>query len=1133
MDLYTNAHMSAELQQIQAAIGGLESQRSLLGDALVEAALAPLRAKLAALMAERGAVAAPAAESAQTLKQVTILFLDVVGSTTLSQHLDPEDIHAVMDGALARFTTIVTARRGRVLQYAGDSMLAVFGADEAREDDAEHAVHAGLDLLAEGVRLGEEVARAHGHTGFNVRVGLHTGGVLLGGGVDAEGTIRGIAVNVTARMEQTAPTGTMRISHDTYRHVRGVFDVEPQPPITVKGVDEPIQSYLVLRAKPRAFRITTRGIEGVETRMVGRDAELEQLQEAFKRVFARRQLLAVNVVADTGVGKSRLLYEFETWAESQREGFYLFQGRANPQTQTQPYGLLRDMLAWRLQIADGDSMQTARQKLEQGIAPLFEADDGPDLALAHAHLLGHLIGLDFSDSKYVKGIIDDARQIRNRGFHTAAQMLRRVSAQNDAPVVMQLEDLHWADDGSLDFLNYLAQVNRDVPILVLGLTRPTLFERRPDWGNIEDVYQRIDLSPLDKTASRMLANELLKKLPEIPASLREMVTSGAEGNPFYMEELVKMLVDEKAIDTSGERWVLNPERLQATRVPQTLTGVLQARLDSLQPTEKLALQQASVIGFVFWDQALAAIDARALDSLGVLVQRDFNVPRQDAALDGVREYAFKHQILHQVTYDTLLKRTRRGFHAAAAAWLAGLTGARAGDFLGITAEHFDKAGDAAQASEYFTRAAEHAKRRFAHDAALGYVERALATIDAQTDSEANQMLRWRLLDVRERTLDLQGRRVEQRADIDTLQKVADTLNDDRRRAELCGRRSHLAMRTGDYTTMEREARQAMTLAAQAGDHELKLNAQRLLAMGLGLRGDAAAGRALAQEGLTEARSRALRRAEALFLNALSVIASWQDDVVCSLEMDQQNLLIRRELGDQGSEANALGNLGLWWLSLGDRAQARRHLEDALKLHRSVGNRALEPAVLANLSALALWQGDDALSLTHARSALDIAVAVQAPDLETEALCRLGDAELALGRNAAAAAAFERAERVAQTISNPKLFDALAGRARVSLAQGDQAQAQQHVEAILALQAAGRSLEGADTRSMLLASYQVLAQVGDARARELLERAHSELQQRAATIENAALRYSFLNGIPTHHDIAMAWARQQGARQATA
>jgi predicted ATPase len=190
--------------------------------------------------------------------------------------------------------------------------------------------------------------------------------------------------------------------------------------------------------------------------------------------------------------------------------------------------------------------------------------------------------------------------------------------------------------------------------------------------------------------------------------LYELIGSSAEGNPFYMEELVKMLVDEGAIDTRGERWNLVPGRLRTLLVPQTLTGVLQARLDALKPAEKLALQQASIIGFVFWDQALAAIDGQATAPLPDLTERAMVIAHPEARLDGLHEYAFHHQILHHVTYDTVLKRLRREYHAKVAAWLAGRTGTRANAFLGATAEHYEKGGDNRRACEFYARAAEHA-----------------------------------------------------------------------------------------------------------------------------------------------------------------------------------------------------------------------------------------------------------------------------------------------------------------------------------------------------------------------------------------------------------------------------------------
>jgi class 3 adenylate cyclase len=1120
--------MSAPVLQLQATIAALEAQRPMLGDTVVDTALAPLRAQLAALQ-----LRAPTAP-AQALRLVSILFLDIVGSTALSRRLDPEETHAVMDGALKRCTAVVRRHGGKVLQYAGDNLLAVFGGEAAHEDDAERAVRCGLDLLAEGRQLGAEVQREHGHAGFDVRVGVHTGSVLLGGGVDAEGSIRGAPVNVAARMEQTAPPGGLRISQDTYRQVRGVFDVEPQPPIEVKGLAEPVSTYLVRRAKPRAFRTGTRGVEGVETRMVGRDAELQTLQAAFERLHGQGRLEMVLVVAEAGVGKSRLLYEFTNWAEARPEVYFTFQGRADPRTLNQPFGLLRDVLAWRLQIADTDSVAAAKAKVEAGIAPLFLADDGPELAQAHAHLLGHLIGLDYSDSPHVKGILDDPRQIRQRAFHAAAQAFRRFSALGGAsgrPIVLQLDDLHWSDDGSLEFLKHLLRVNRDVPMLIVGLTRPTLFERREDWREQvaagSAVVQRIHLRPLDASTSQALTGELLKRLPSVPAALSALIIGRADGNPFYMEELVKMLVDQGALLPGPEAWSLNAERLLAAAVPPTLTGVLQARLDGLPAAEKLALQQASVVGLVFWAQALAALDANAAAALPALVRRELTLPREQTSLDGVDEYGFKHQILHEVTYDTVLKRMRRDLHLRAAEWFAGLTGVRATGLLGSAAWHFERGGEPLRAAEFYARAAEESRKRYAHESVLSYVASALALLHAEDDEQGGEdlrELRWRLLDCRERTLELQGRRPEQRADLDTLQALADSLHDLQRQAEVASRRSLLAGRSGDYAGQEAAARQALSLASHVDDPAPRLNAQRLLADALARQGDVSAAEALACSGLADARAAALPGPESRFLNALAIIAARRNDLVAVLAHSQQATRLRRELGDRRNEAIGLSTLGGGWLELGDFEQARQDLVESLRLHRAMGDRAYEPIAMSNLAQLALWEGDATGARDQARAAVAEALDVQAPELHAFALWCLGQADMALGRLDAAQAAYAEAQAVALAIGGAQRHDAAAGLARVALARSDVTGALTALAPVVEAIAAGDALDGTLGLTLVqLTVWQGLSAAGDERAWPWLDQAHLALQARAAELSDPALRASFLGRVPPNRELVAAWA----------
>ena len=390
-----------------------------------------------------------------------------------------------------------------------------------------------------------------------------------------------------------------------------------------------------------------------------------------------------------------------------------------------------------------------------------------------------------------------------------------------------------------------------------------------------------------------------------------------------------------------------------------------------------------------------------------------------------------------------------------------------------------------------------------------------------------RLLRWRLLEVREATLDIQGDRAGQRADIDAMAELAEALDDDRRRAHAAWRRSALAQRLADYAAMEAAARQAVEWARRAGDDEIRLLAQRMLAMSLAFQGRPAEGRVIAEEALAEARALALRRVEGLCLNALGVMLAMQSDDVGALLLDQQSLAAHRAAGDRRNEAIAQGNIGAGWLGLGELTRARRELEEGLRLMRVNGERALEVSPLCALSTLALWQGNDAHALVQARAALETAVAVQARDQEAAALCRVGDAELALGRHAPAAQAFASAHARASEIASPYRHDAVRragpGRAGAGRHRGGDAGVGAVAGARRETGADDDPLEGVEfPRLVEWTCHRVLASAGDPRAAEWLARAHEALQAQAATIADAALRQGFLCNIPVHREIVAAW-----------
>jgi len=1100
--------MSLERHQLEAAIAALEAQRTLLGDDVVAAAIKPISARLAQL-----AISARTIE--QQLKQVTVLFLDVVGSTELSSNLEPEDVHAVMDGALARWTRIVEAFGGKTLQYAGDSLLAAFGAREAHEDDPESAVRCGLALLADGRVVSKDVKRHHGIDGFNVRIGIHTGPVLLGGGVDGEGTIRGMAVNIAARMEQSAPAGALRISDETYRQVRGRFDVSEQPAFSIKGVEAPVRTYLVHAVNPETAR-PQRGIEGVVTRMVGRDPELGRLASAFGSLLTSSSMASLTVVGDAGLGKSRLLREFSDWVQRQPQRCEWFEARASEARRNRPYGLLGDLFRSRFRILESDDEPVVTDKWLQNTVPVLGSQDD-------AAILGNLLGFGFETHAAVSGIAADPKQIRDRGFHYAAAYFSRVAvahSEGGRPVLFLLDDLHWADDGSLDFVDYFQSTHTQARALVIGFARPQLYERRPFWGKDHRCHERIDLDPLDVASSHLLADALLNKLFDVPVRLRELIVGRGEGNPFYMEELVRMLIDDGVIVAKGERWEIASDRLVGAKVPGTLTGVLQARLDALSPFEKRALQDASVIGHVFWDEALHALNPQAVQALPGLLERDLVQAHGSASFEGTREFAFKHHLLHQVTYDGILKREKRVLHGKTAQWLVARSDDRALTLLPLVAEHFERAGDGLAAARYWQRAAEDALARDAREAALSFADRAVTLVD-ESDAER----RFALAVVKDRVFTRRFEREARLANLLELERLALLVGNDNMHfdAALC-RASYLES-GGDFEGALPVARGALQ-KANGGTPSQRARAFNRIANALIRLGRYAEATEPVCLGLDAAREARNVQTETELLNLNGLLLSELGDVVEARGWYEQALAKQQAVGNPLGVARSVGNLAEIDRMLGCYELAHAGFVEQARVSKLIGDPWLEAMAQLNLSLVVLNQGDAPAAAGHAQHALGAFRKMGERWGEACALVNLGHAELGNGRIDSALESYETAQhRFDQLGIRHLALEAMAGMADTLLAAGNTSGAMDQVEAILGRLAEGVGLDGLDEPLRLRwTCYRVLDAASDARAVGMLAAAHAELMARAEKVSDPHLRDRLLNDIPYHRAIVRAGSR---------
>ena len=1104
-----------DTEALRAAIAALATQRATLGDTVLELATAPLRARLAALLRPAG------------LKHrlVTVLFADVVGSNALAHGMEAEDTLGLLSGALRRMASVIEAHQGRVLRFTGDGLKAAFGMDETREDDAERAVRAGLAILAAGRAQAEAAARLHGINNFAVRVGVHSGDVALGEGVEDDNTAMGAAVNIAARMEQHAPPGGLRISHDTWSQVRGLFDLQTQPPLQVKGIEAPMQTYLVRAALERGAASVERGLQGPATPMVGRDTELQRLLQTVAQARQTRQLQALTLIGDAGLGKSRLLRELTTALPDCR----LLTLRSQPDSQLRPWGLLRSLLALQCGVADTDSAEVAKRKVVDTLSPWF-----PKRGERQAQLIGQLSGLDFADSPTVKGL--DPRTLRDQALMALRAYLQALAAAGINLPVLIVEDLHWADDSSLDLLQHLLAHAAELPLALVMTARPTLLVRRPDWvkpdtaaaATADTVAALITLSPLPADQSNELVQALLQRLGEVPPRLSELIVGRAEGNPYYMEELVRRLIDDGVIDATGPHWTVQLHRLNTLRLPTTLVGLLQARLDALPVSERQAARQASVIGHVFWDDALQALDAQAPQALPALQRAAFVKARDSSDFEGTPERQFHHHLLHQVTYNTLLKAERKLGHGAAARWLQARTQGRGAEFLAMTGEHAERAGETALAIDCFEQAGTDAQTRFANAIAQSYFRRALALL-----GEADPGRSLDLLSRVERVADVLGDRGTQGAVHAEIAALLERHPDDARRAELLFSKALLADRRGDAAASAPLARQAFELAERCGAAQWAALAQGQLAWLNVARQDYAGASRHIEAGLPWAariegdKLRAETEAKLLTLSGMvAMLLSRLDEARRTL----QAVLSRGELtGSPRLQLGALHNLAVvafFWGRWDDGMAWAERMRASADAVGSVRDVALAQRRLAQ-GAQAV--GDPAAALRWCERSLVIDRAIGDRRGEVFTLLLLGDLLLERDDAQTALQCCTSALRLLQTLEQPlEACDLMAIVALCKVRLKQPVQAMDELNATLdRLPRELAECALGETIGLRWHCHQVLAALGDDRAGPLLEQLHADVRATAAERTEAADRKRLIQAIPNFRDIVAAWTQRGG------
>jgi ABC-type oligopeptide transport system substrate-binding subunit/class 3 adenylate cyclase len=658
-------------------------------------------------------------EMREERRPITVVFADLVGSTALSEVLDSAEVKLIVGDAVARMVGEIERLGGFTKDLAGDGVLAFFGAPIASEDDAERAVLAGLAIVEALDAYGREVEQGWDVHGFGVRVGVTTGPVVvgqLGAGERVEYAAFGETVNVAARLQSAAAPGSVLADAETWRLVEPLFDWQDPTDLKLKGVTGPVRTYQPMRARPWAGK--PRGLAGADTPMVGRTQELARLHRAIGAVLEGTGGV-VFVIGEAGIGKSRLVTE----ARTDFSGLWL-EGRCVSYGETLPYWPFRDLIRDWLGVADDDPDLRVRVRLRRMVEELF----GARVMEVYPYLCS-MLGLT-PEPEAAARLADLAPEaLQYRSFEVVEELLLELAA--DQSLIVQLEDLHWADTTSVELCERLLALGERAAILFVITQRDD--RDHPCWRLREQAAREVPhlladlaLEPLSGDAERELLREIIGDAT-LPEHLENRLLETAEGNPFFLEEQVRSLIDHGALVAAEKGYHFDHE--VEIEIPPTVERVVLARIDRLPPASRDVLTSASALGRTLGRPLLDAVMA---DSAGV-----------DAALHDLQrldllrvtrrwpqaEYRFKHALIQDAAYRTLLPDQRRALHQKAAVWLEQRYAGGEDEVLGLLARHWLEAGADDKAITYLTQAGDQARREWSLDAAIGHYRRLLPLLE--------------------------------------------------------------------------------------------------------------------------------------------------------------------------------------------------------------------------------------------------------------------------------------------------------------------------------------------------------------------------------------------------------------------
>jgi len=654
-------------------------------------------------------------------KHITVLFSDLSGYTAMSEKLDPEEVKEITTRIFGEVARIVDRHEGLVEKYVGDAVMALFGVPKTHEDDHLRAIRAAKEIHEVVNGIGRECEQK-----IAAYLTFHSGiatGLVVTGDVNLEKGTHGVAgdtINLASRLSGIAKPGEILVGESTYHQAKGAFSFEKLEPVSLKGKAEQVTPYRLLDEKPEILRgLAT---QGISSPLVGRSAEFAAIKAGVNRLLDGQGGI-LSVIGEAGLGKSRLMAEIRRHLEN--ENLLWLEGRTLSYGQKMSYWPFKEILQQYAGIKEDDSETEAWHKLDSRITDLFAADTREILPY-----LATLLSLEVrGDSAEALGHLDGEAMGR-QVFLSSRRFFERLA--DTRPLVLIFEDLHWADESTILLIEHLFPLIDRVPLLICGVSRPEMNVpavrlRETALKDYERRYTEIRLSPLSSTESMELIRNLLE-IENLPARVRELILHKAEGNPFFIEEIMRSMIDRGMVvhDPARGYWRATPQ-IESITIPDTVQGVIMARIDRLDEELKQVLRTASVIGRAFLYRLLKSV-AEAVRELDERVERlkAMELIREKQKIPEL-EYIFKHALVQESTYESILLQKRRELHTRVAQAMENLFADRLEEFSSMLAYHYAKAEQWEKAQEYLFKAGDQAARIAADAEALSHYQQAMET----------------------------------------------------------------------------------------------------------------------------------------------------------------------------------------------------------------------------------------------------------------------------------------------------------------------------------------------------------------------------------------------------------------------